>query len=377
MRQKSSIANFIVATVAAVAALAAFSVRAADVEIKESVAERYTVQKGDTLWGIAGKFLKDPWRWPEIWRMNREQVRNPHLIYPGDVIVLDRVDGQWRLSLERPATRLSPTVRSSSLDAEAIPSIPAGEIEPYLTRPLITGPDGLVGAAEVVASRDARAVRGEGDIVYVVGMNPAGGEQWNIYRRGRTFMSSDGTELLGVEQRYLGTAKVERFAEPSTVRLPNDATQENVSTVRITNAKEEILDGDRLIPAPRGTLMSYMPHGPTRPVQAEVIATDRDAIEAGRGWVVTLDKGVADGLDVGAVLAIYRVIPPMPDPRVVERPLYAPFTYMPDRWIKVPDERIGLLFVFRVFDRVSYALVLNTSDPVVVGNYARNPSSSP
>lgn len=372
MRRKSSIAKFILATVATVAAFTAFSVRAADVEIKESVSERYTVQKGDTLWGIAGKFLKDPWRWPDIWRMNREQIKNPHWIYPGDVIVLDRADGQWRLSLERPATRMSPTVRTSPLDVEAIPSIPAGEIEPYLTRPLITGPNGLAGAAEVVAARDGRAVRGEGDIVYVVSMDPAGGDQWNLYRQGRTFMSADGKELLGIEQRYLGTAKVERFASPVTVPMIN-ATQQNVSTVRITNAKEEIQDGDRMIPAPRGTLMSYAPHAPTRPIQAEVIATDRDAIEAGRGWVVTLDKGSADGLDVGTVLAIYRVIAPIPDPRIIERPVDRPFEYHPDRWLKIPDERIGLLFVFRVFDRVSYALVLNTSDPVVVGNYVRNP----
>jgi hypothetical protein len=212
MRQKSSIANFVLATVAAVAALVAFPVRAADVEIKQSATERYTVQKGDTLWGIAGKFLKDPWRWPEIWRMNSAQVRNPHLIYPGDVIVLDRTDGQWRLSLERPMTRMGPTVRMSPLDAEAILSIPA-EKSSRLTRPLITGPEGLVGAAEVVASRDSRAIRGERDIVYVAGMNPAGGDQWNIYRRGRTFLSADGKEVLGVEQRYLGTAKVERFAD--------------------------------------------------------------------------------------------------------------------------------------------------------------------
>ena len=372
MRQQFSIANFVLATVAAVTAFVAFPVCAADVEIKQTAAERYTVQKGDTLWGIAGKYLKDPWRWPEIWRMNSAQVRNPHLIYPGDVIVLDRTDGQWRLSLERPMVRMSPTVRVSPLDVDAIPSIPAGEIEPYLTRPLITGQEGLVGAAEVVASRDTRMYRAERDLIYVVGMNPAAGDLWNIYRRGRTFMSSDGKELLGVEQRFLGTARVERFADPTPVPMVN-AIQQNVATVRVVTANEEILDGDRLVPAPRGVLMSYAPHAPTRPIQAEVIATDRDAIEAGRGWVVTLDKGSADGLDVGTVLAIYRVIPLIPDPRIVERSIERPFEYMPDRWLKVPDERIGLIFVFRVFDRLSYALVLNTTDPVVVGNYTRNP----
>jgi len=359
MRQKFSIANFILAAAVALAAMGTLTARAADVELRDQVPNRYTVQKGDTLWGISGKFLKDPWRWPDIWRMNREQIRNPHLIYPGDVVVLDKLDGQWRLSLDRPATRLSPTVRSTALDTEAIPSIPAGEIEPYLTRPLVTGPEGLDAAAQIIASRDARAVRGEGDLVYVVGLDPKAGDQWYLYRRGRDLMSADGSELLGVEQRYLGSAKVERFAE--------------VSTVRITAANEEIVDGDRLIPAPRGQLMSYAPHAPTRPVQGQIIATDRDAIEAGRGWVVTLDKGSSDGVEVGTVLAIYRVVAPIPDPRPVIRPPYEPRVFEPERWLNVPDERTGLLFVFRVFDRVSYALVLNTIDPVVVGNIVRNP----
>ena len=372
MRRKSSIAKFFVAAAMALSALVALSARAADVEIKAGVPDRYTVQRGDTLWGIAQRFLQDPWRWPEVWRMNRDQVRNPHLIYPGDVIVLDRTDGQWRLSLERSMTRLSPTVRSSPIDPEAIPSIPAGEIEPYLTRPLITGPGGLQGAAEVVAARDAKVIRGEGDVIYVVGMDPAGGDRWNIYRRGRTFYSPDGKEVLGIEQRYLGTAKVERFADVASVALVN-ALQENAATVRLENVKEEIVNGDRLVPAPRGTLMSYVPHAPARPIQAQIIAMDNDAIEAGRGWIVTIDKGTSDGLDVGTVLAIYRVVPLIPDPRIVERPIDQPSLYLPDRYVKVPDERIGLIFVFRVFDRVSYAYVLNTTDPVVVGNYTRNP----
>ncbi len=359
MRQKFSIANFIVAAAVAIAPMGTPTAHATDVEVRDQVPSRYTVQKGDTLWGISGKFLKDPWRWPDVWRMNREQIRNPHLIYPGDVVVLDRLDGQWRLSLERPATRLSPTVRATPLDAEAIPSIPAGEIEPYLTRPLVTGPEGLDTAPQIIAARDARVIWGEGDLVYVVGLDPKAGDLWYLYRRGRDLMSGDGSELLGVEQRYLGTAKVERFAE--------------VSTVRITTATEEIVNGDRLLPAPRGQLMSYAPHAPTRPVQGQVIATDRDSIEAGRGWVVTLDKGSRDGLDVGTVLAIYRVVAPIPDPRPVIRPPYEPKVFEPERWLNVPDERTGLLFVFRVFDRVSYALVLNTTDPVVVGNIVRNP----
>jgi hypothetical protein len=268
MRQKFSIANFVVAAAMALAAVGTLTARAADVELKDPVPSRYTVQKGDTLWGISGKFLKDPWRWPDIWRMNREQIRNPHLIYPGDVVVLDRLDGQWRLSLDRPATRLSPTMRTTPLDAEAIPAIPAGEIEPYLTRPLITGPEGLDAAPQIIASRDARS-RVRKDLVYVVGLDPKAGDQWFLYRRGRDLMSADGTELLGVEQRISGSAR--SSASPKS------------PTPRLTSAIEEVVDGSP-DSAPRGQLMSYAPHAPSRPVQGQVIATDRDAIEAGRGW---------------------------------------------------------------------------------------------
>jgi hypothetical protein len=365
MRQKFSIANFILAAASALLVLATAHASAADVQVKSPVPDRYTVQKGDTLWGIAGRFLKDPWRWPDIWRMNREQIKNPHLIYPGDVVVLDKVDGQWRLSLERPATRLSPTVRASPLDVEAIPTIPAGDIEPYLSRPLVTGPEGLEKSAEIVAGRDARVIRGEGDVIYVVGIDPKAGDLWNLYRQGRRLTSIDGNEFLGQEQRFLGAAKVERIAP--------------VSTLRITAANEEILVGDRLVPAPRGQLMNYAPHAPDRRIDGRIIATNRDSIEAGRGWIVTLDKGARDGLDIGAVLAIYRVVAPIADPRppteadrVNPGGEYATF-FQPERLLNVPDERSGLLFVFRVFDRVSYAIVLNTTDPVFVGDYVRNP----
>jgi hypothetical protein len=298
--------------------------------------------------------------------MNRDQIRNPHLIYPGDVVVLDRLDGQWRLSVDRPTTRLSPTVRVSPLDAEAIWSIPPGDIEPYLSRPLITGPWGLEGSAEIVAGRDGRVVRGSGDVVYIIGMDPKAGDLWHIYREGRTFRGDDGDEFLGTEQRFLGSAKVERFAP--------------VSTARITAAREEILVGDRLIPAPREQVINYVPHAPARPVDGRIVAMTDDAAEAGRGWIVTINRGAADGLDVGSVLAIYRAVPMIPDPRPSNEPPLLDTTKeqtvfleqrRPD--LAVPDERSGLMFVFRVFDRLSYGIVLNTTDPVLVGDYVRNP----
>lgn len=369
MRQKFSTAICIAAAAAAWLVAGCGNAWADDVAVKDNAPDRYTVQRGDTLWGISGKFLQQPWRWPEIWRLNRDQIRNPHLIYPGDVIVLDRSGGTPRLSLERggprETVRLSPSVRAMPLQGEAIPSIPPSEIEPFLSRPLVTGPDGLFDAAEIVAGRDRRVVRGENDVMYVTGLDPKQGEVYYIYRPGRTFSSPGSDDILGYEQRYVGTARVERFDE--------------VSTVRIASATEEIFVGDRLVPPPREQLVNYAPHAPDKPIDGRIIATNRDSIEVGRGWIVTLDKGQSDGVDVGSVLAIYRAVAPIADPRPSTEPeriiqyLEQTKLYQPQNYLSIPDERTGLVFVFRVFDRVSYALVLSTSDPVNVGDFVRKP----
>ena len=364
MRQKFSIAKCTFAVIAGLLVLCASAVGAQTPVINADAPQRYTVQKGDTLWGIAGKFLKDPWRWPEIWRMNRDEIKNPHRIYPGDVIVLDRASGQ--LSIERPVTRLSPSMRSAPIDIEAIPSIPPGDIEPYLTRPLVTGPDGLADAAYVVAGREPHVVRGKGDAIYVTGIDPKAGDLWYLYRKGHTLMAADGSDFLGEEQNFVGSAKVERYGD--------------VSTLRIVTSKQEIIDGDRAVPAPREQLINYAPHAPAKPIEGRIIAFDRDTFEAGRGTIITIDLGARDGIDIGTVLAIYRVVPAFPDPRPSkEQNQLQEFVgdmskfVQPDRFINVPDERSGLIFVFRVFDRVSYAIVLNTLDPVVVGDYVRQP----
>jgi hypothetical protein len=357
--------------IAAISLLSLVSVARAQnpppIDVADRAPTSYTVQKGDTLWGISGKFLKEPWRWPEVWRMNREQIRNPHLIYPGDMVRLEYVDGQPQLLLSRRDTvRLSPTARVSSLDADAIPSIPANDIEPYLTRPLVTGSSGLADAAQILRGRnDERVVRGTGDVVYVLGIDRKLGDYWYIYRPAGAIVNIPGTEILGYENKFLGTARVERFGD--------------LATVRIESSVEEILIGDRMLPAPRETLVNYVPHAPDKDVDARILRVPYGGLETGRGGIVTLDQGRADGMEVGHVLAIYRVIPPIEDPRpsrqqtIILRFLDPTTVFTPREFVQPADERTGLLFVFRTFDRVSYAVVLNSTDPVRTGDYARKP----
>jgi hypothetical protein len=373
MRAKSITASSLLSACLLPLLLASGILQAQEIQLQDNPPDRYTVQKGDTLWGIAGKFLKQPWRWPDVWRMNRDQIKNPHWIYPGDVVVLDRSTGQPRLTLERAAdgggsdpNRLSPRVRVAPLEANAIPSIPVGDLEPYLTKPLITGEEGLPGAGKIVAARDPRVVRGSGDAVYAVDVDPKSGTEWYIYRPGKVLRSYDANEWLGNELRFLGTASVERFGE--------------VSTLRITTAREEILFGDLVVPAPREEVVNYVPHAPDQAIDGRIIALANDSIETGRGYLVTLDRGTRDGLEVGHVLAIYHPAPVIVDPRPYEGgdvlSKLADQTRAiipPARYLNLPPERSGLLFVFRVFDRLSYAIVINTTEPIVVGDVVRKP----
>jgi hypothetical protein len=367
MRAKSITASLLLSAFMLALLLASGMLRAQEIELQDNPPDRYTVQKGDTLWGIAGKFLKQPWRWPDVWRMNRDQIKNPHWIYPGDVIVLDRSSGEVHLSLESGnGNRLEPRIRVEPLEATAIPSIPPGDVEPYLTRPLVTGKEGLVGAASFVAARDSRVVRGAGDYLYAVGIDEKAGNLWFIYRPGVVLRSYGSGEVLGYEQRFLGTATVQRFGP--------------VSTMLISTAREDILLGDLLIPAPQEPVINYVPHAPERPVEGRIILLTGDATETGRGYIVALDRGTQDGLDTGSVLAIYHAAPVIEDPRPYQgpdvisklvdqtRPIVPPTQYL-----ELPPERTGLLFVFRVFDRVAYAIVLDSTEPIVAGDVVRKP----
>jgi LysM domain len=368
MLQQFNTAFRMLALVAATGMLAmADSALAEDLQLADKAPTTYTVQKGDTLWAISGRFLKDPWRWPDIWRMNRDEIKNPHLIYPGDVIRLDIVGGQPQLTLLRnDASRVTPTTRISPLDADAIPSIPPGDIEPYLTKSLVTGPDGLADAAQIVQGRnEGRMVRGMGDVVYVVGIERKAGDYWYIYRPSGPIMSFNGNDVLGYESRFIGTARVEKFGD--------------MSTVRIETAEKEVLLGDRLVPAPRETIVNYIPHAPTKAIDAQIVRVPFSDTETGRGGVVIIDKGSQDGLEPGNVLAVYRVVEPMPDPRpskqqsTILRFLDQTTLFTPSVLVAPADERTGLMFVFRTFDNVSFALLLNTTDSARPGDFARTP----
>jgi len=308
--------------------------------VKADAPDSYVVVKGDTLWDIAGRFTNSPWRWPELWDLNKEQIKNPHLIYPGDVIRLDRLSGRLSIAGRRDTDRLSPRIRDEGSTDKAIPSIPASIIEPWLSRPLVVEPDGLEHAPTIVATEENRVVIAAGNRAYVAGMaqsKPDSG--WYIYRQGKALVDPDSEQTLGFEAVYLGTARQLRAGDPATVEL--------------TSATEEVGKGDKLIPIGKPEVITYAPHAPATFLKGRVIsiygARGRLA-EEGQSAIVALNRGAADGLEIGHVLALYTQSNAV---KVAD-----------GGTLQTPEERYGLVFVFRVFERVSYALVMKVSRPV-------------
>ncbi len=309
--------------------------------------DTYIVVRGDTLWGIAGRFLKQPWRWPEIWQVNRDQIRNPHWIFPGQAIVLDRATGTMRLGADANGTvKLTPQIRSQQ-SGEAIPSIPPEAIEPYLSQPLIVESKTMRDAPRIVASKE-RVVLGAGDIAYVSGIVDPDVRNYQIFRPGRPLNDPDTGDLLAYQADYLGSAEVTRPGDPTTVA--------------ITTSKMEITAGDRLLPASKPGVTNYMPHAPERPVAGRVAAVYSGVAFAGPSMIVAINRGASDGLDIGTVLAIKTFGRTITDRTNGSR-----------ERITLPEERKGLLFVFRVFDHVAYGLITSASDVVQVGDSVSQP----
>lgn len=324
----------------------------APVMLKPDYPERYVVQRGDTLWDISAQFLKDPWRWPELWQ-NNPQVRNPHLIYPGDLLTLIYIDGKPVLQVQRgaaiaqlPELRLSPKVRIETLE-QAIPTIPLDAILPFISRPQVVTEAELEAAPYIVASADEHLMAGAGSRVYVRGISePAA--NYTVIRRGRPYIDpDDDDELLGYEAIHVADAQMQRFDEPATLLL--------------VASKREALNGDRLLPSgDNGFDNSFNPRAPKQPVTGKIISVVDGVSQIGQYQVVALNRGLRDGLETGHVLAVYTKGAAVRDPVNGEN-------------VVLPDERAGVLMVFRPFARMSYALVMSATRAMHVFDRVTNP----
>ena len=318
-------------------------------ELKASAPDRYVVVPGDTLWSISQRYLQAPQRWPDLWQMNRDSLRNPHRIYPGDVLVLDRAKGRLGVAPPSDTVKLSPTIRAEQAMVTEIPSIPPSAIEPYLTRPLVIEPAGLDNAPTIVATEENRVILGAGNIAYARGLSGATEDTWHIYRRGKALVDPDSNLTVGYEATFLGSAKVKKPGEPSTIE--------------IIAANQEITTGDRLVAAGPPQIPSYAPHSPSSAIRGRVMSIYGGVGtvgEGGRHSVIALNRGRADGIEVGHVLALMRLGTAIGR----TRGLRASMEPVTAGQMRLPDERYGLVFVFRVFERVSYALVMEVSRPV-------------
>ncbi len=335
-----------------IAALLSGNAWAAGATLADDAPDSYTVVKGDTLWGISGRFLKQPWRWPEVWRMNKAQIRNPHLIDPGQVVLLDR-SGPW-LSVGRRVggssgttnEKLYPQIYVEGVSA-AIPSIPLKDIEPFLNHPLIIDQTRLEGSATIIATDTSRVYMGAGDTVFAKNV-PEDIDSWQVYRPARALTRPGTDEIIAYEAVHLGSARVTKHGNPATLEL--------------ISANEEIGTGDLMLPSERPTVFSYVPHEPDTPIAGQLISIHRGVVETGKMNIIALDVGARDGLEAGHVLALYRNrgTAEFNDDGVKEK-------------FVLPEKRYGLAFVFRVFDRVSYALVMESDGPVTIGDSLRNP----
>lgn len=322
-------------------------------EFLANAPDQHTVVRGDTLWDISGRFLQNPWCWPQVWDMNREDIKNPHWIYPNQVIYFDRAANRLRLGSSPDGiqtVKLSPGMRSTRLEDMAVPSIPPHAIEPFLSKPLIVGADELKSTPRIVAGSDGRVYFGKRDKVYVRG-NLNEETLFHAFRPGVPLKDPINGNVLGYEAVYLGTLRLEKAS----------AAPDVAHRLVIESAKEEMGAGDHLLPVPPTPIINYVPHLPSRPVDGHVVAIYGGGVTmAGPHQIVSINRGETDGLDIGSVLELYRS-----GRTVVDRTDKAT--------VKLPDEEYGKLFVFRVFDNISYGLIMKVNSPVTVGDRASSP----
>lgn len=393
-------------------------------ELAPNAPDSHTVKRGDTLWGISSIFLQSPWRWPELWGMNLQDIRNPHLIYPGQVLYLDKSGGRARLSTRRPGdngepqtVRVSPRTRYEGLSESAIPPISLQAIEAFLTEPLIVDEATFAKAPRIVATKDSRVLLSRGDRAYarsfygnnaqteVEPLSTASGQprDYRVFRNAVPLKDPSTGKVLAYEAQYVGKAFIVRgesrqaaAVAPAKVQPVPPATQDvyapqfertaaNIerdkpaagaaapakapegeivpATIDIVSAKEEMRVGDRLLPEPPREFPHYVPAAPSSTQTGQIVSVYGNAVTfAAQNQVVVINRGREHGIERGHVLALLSDSNTLVDKTDDSRPT-----------LRLPGERNGLMMVFRTFDKVSYALVLQIADGVKVGDRFTNP----
>lgn len=368
--------------------------------------DTYVVKVGDTLWAISKMYLRSPWRWPELWGMNLEEILNPHLIFPGQTLYLDKRDGKARLSSTPPGAaaaaptatgpaapagagvtgsgaggdgrgasetvRLSPRIRYEEARSP-LTTLQTRSIEPFLAQPLIVEEAELQLAPRIVAAGENRVLIGRGDRVYARG--PAAApllddqrsiKQYRVFRNAKPLKDPDSGEVLGYEAEFLGKAALVR-SEGSTEVPVGDGTVKTMlvpATIDILSAKSEMLEGDRLAPEPEREFLSFTPHAPASAVSGRIMSVyGNDTVaNATQNQVVVINRGKRDGMESGHVLAILKDGQQLKDRTDPDHAL-----------IKLPNERNGLLMIFRTYEKLSYGLILDVNDTVRVGDRVASP----
>lgn len=319
--------------------------------------ERYEVTEKDTLWGVAAKFLNKPTCWAKVWGMDVVQSKKPHLILPGQVIVLDRQNKRLRIENQNsvsatvglPTVRLSPVVRSTPLAQEGISSIPAGTIEPFLSYPLVLDNKELTGVPRIVATQEGRVFLGRNDIAYVEG-DLKGDTVFQVLRSGTPLLDPDTNQILGYEAARIGSAKLQKTGKQ----------EKEMHTFVILDAKKEIGRGDYFLPLVQNSAVNYVPRIPETPLSARIMSVYGGVLYAGQKQIVSINKGKAEGVEVGHVLQLSRFS------------ASAPEGVGSDNALSAPGSGHGSLFIFLTFDHISYGLIMEVTDAARIGDIVRS-----
>jgi LysM domain len=323
-------------------------------EFLPNAPDQHVVVRGDTLWGISGQFLQHPWCWPQVWGLNQDQIHNPHWIYPGQIVYFDRVNGRLRLGNssggEPGVVKLSPQTRVQGIGRDAITTISTDAIGPFLSQPLIIEGDDLKRAPHIVAVQEGHLNLGVGDKAYVRG-DLTDAAAFQVFRPGNPLKDPVTGKVIANEALYLGTLKLER----------RGSTPDEAATFSVVDTKEEMQVGDRIIPRPVEPILNYVPHAPAGNVDARIVSIYGGVATAAQNQIATINQGKADNIDVGTVLQLSRLGQTIKDPADHNKK------------VKLPDEQYGTLFIFRVFNHISYGLIMEVQNTVDIGDTARSP----